>query len=61
MIQLRLVILPMLKVRIQLGRWKHDEFGRFVKRYMVEDKAEITPPAGEDAPIEPLHDPQVTE
>lgn len=44
-----------------LGRWEHDEFGRFVKRYMVEDKTEITPPAGEDAPIEPLHDSQVTE
>lgn len=44
-----------------LGRWEHDEFGRFVKRYMVEDKTEIAPPAGEDAPIEPLHDPQVIE
>ena len=43
------------------ARWEHDEFGRFVKRYMVEDKTEITPPAGEDAPIEPLHDPQVIE
>lgn len=44
-----------------LGRWEHDEFGRFVKRYMVEDKTEIDPPADDEARTELLHDPQVKE
>lgn len=44
-----------------LGRWEHDDFGRFVKRYMVEDKTEIDPPADEEARMELLHDPQVRE
>lgn len=28
-----------------LGRWEHDDFGRFVKEYLVDQEVEVNPPA----------------
>lgn len=42
-----------------LGRWVHDEFDRFVKEYLEEDRTEIEAPEDEEARMALLADPEV--
>ena len=44
-----------------LGRWVHDEFDRFVKEYLEEDREEIEAPEDEEDRMRLLADPEIRE
>lgn len=44
-----------------LGRWEHDEFGRFIKEYLKEVKTEIEPPDDEEEKKELLAQHEIEE
>lgn len=44
-----------------LGRWVHDEFDRFVKEYLEEDREEIEAPEDEEDRMRLLADPEIQE